>query len=143
MSFYEALIRAHIVSGMLLFALALTSVSLAVMIAVKPAEDPANLKLLTRANFVGWIEISTAGIASLTGIIAMFLGSWPLTEMWLWLSLVIMLFYMSALKRVTKPSRQVVAVGGSQIKSGMQVVMHVCHMLLIIVAWSLMLLKPA
>ena len=49
---------------------------------------------------------------------------------------------MTMLKRVTKPKRQVVSVGGSEIKSGMQVVLHIGHFLLLLVTYSMMLLKP-
>jgi hypothetical protein len=141
-SFYEILTITHSAVSILFLALAMLSVAIAVMIAVKPAEDPANEGLVSKANIVSYIEISVAGLVALTGIIAMILGGWPITQMWLWLSLVIMLFYSVILKRVTKPARMVVAEGGSAIKSGMQVILHICHMLLIIVAYSLMLLKP-
>ncbi len=143
MVFYELLTKVHGGSSILLFALAMTSVSLSVLIAVKPATDPRNEKLLKRANFVGLTEAIIAGIVALTGLIAMVMASWPWTQLWLWLSFVIMLFYLTALKRVTKPSRQVVAEGGSQIKSGMQVILQIAHMLLLFVAFALMLLKPA
>jgi len=142
-SFYQIITLSHTGTSILLLTLALTSVLLAVMIAVKPAADPANAKLLSRANSVGLIETITAGFVALTGIIAMFMADWPLTELWLWLSLLIMVFYLTMLKRVTKPKRQVVSVGGSEIKSGMQVVLHIGHFLLLLVAYSMMLLKPA
>jgi hypothetical protein len=141
-SFYEMLTMTHSAVSILFLALAMLSVAIAVMIAVKPAEDPANQGLVKKANIVSYIEISVAGLVALTGLTAMVLGGWPLSQMWLWLSLVIMLFYSTILKRVTKPARMVVAVGGSEIKSGMQVILHICHMLLIIVAYALMLLKP-
>ena len=133
----------HTGTAILLLTLALISVLLAVMIAVKPAADSANAKLLSRANSVGLFETIAAGFVTLTGIIAMFMADWPLSELWLWLSLLIMIFYMPMLKRVTKPKRQVVSVGGSEIKSGMQVVLHIGHFLLLLVTYSMMLLKPA
>jgi hypothetical protein len=141
-SFYEMLTMTHSAVSILFLALAMLSVAIAVMIAVKPAEDPANQGLVKKANIVSYIEISVAGLVALTGLTAMILGGWPLSQMWLWLSLVIMLFYSTILKRVTKPARMVVSEGGSEIKSGMQVILHICHMLLIIVAYALMLLKP-
>ena len=143
MNFGPLLVIAHWSTGILLFALAVISVSMSVLIAVKPAADPANAKLLRKANIVGLTESIVAGIVTLTGLIAAFIGSWSLSELWLWLSLVIMLFYLTALKRVTKPARQVVAVGGSAIKSGMQVILQIAHLLLLLVAFLLMFLKPA
>ena len=143
MNFGPLLVIAHWSTGILLFALAMISVSMSVLIAVKPAADPANAKLLRKANIVGLTESIVAGIVALTGLIAVFIGSWSLSELWLWLSLVVMLFYLTALKRVTKPARQVVAVGGSAIKSGMQVILQIGHLLLLLVAFLLMFLKPA
>jgi hypothetical protein len=142
-NFGPLLVIAHWSTGILLFALAMISVSMSVLIAVKPAADPTNAKLLRKANIVGLTESIVAGIVALTGLIAVFIGSWSLSELWLWLSLVIMLFYLTALKRVTKPARQVVAVGGSAIKSGMQVILQIAHLLLLLVAFLLMFLKPA
>lgn len=143
MNFGPLLVIAHWSTGILLFALAMISVSISVLIAVKPASDPANAELLRRANIVGLAESIVAGIVALTGLIAVYIGPWSLSELWLWLSLVIMLFYLTALKRVTKPARQVVAVGGSAIKSGMQVILQIAHLLLLLVAFMLMALKPA
>ena len=143
MSSYSFLVVVHEVAGILLFLFAMISVSMSVLIAVKPAADPANERRLKQANTIGLTESVVAGAVALTGIIAMIMGSWPLSELWLWLSLLIMLFYLTALKRVTKPSRQLVAVGGSEIKSGMQVVLQVGHLLLLLIAYALMLLKPA
>lgn len=143
MNFGPLLVIVHWSTGFLLLALAMISVSLSVLIAVKPAADSANAKLLRTANIVGLTESIVAGIVALTGLIAAFIGSWSLSELWLWLSLVIMLFYLTALKRVTKPARQVVAVGGSAIKSGMQVILQIAHLLLLLVAFLLMFLKPA
>ncbi len=143
MNFGPLLVIAHWSTAILLFALAMISVSMSVLIAVKPAADPANAELLRKANIVGLTESIVAGVVALTGLIAVFIGSWSLSELWLWLSLVIMLFYLTALKRVTKPARQVVAVGGSAIKSGMQVILQIAHLLLLLVAFLLMLLKPA
>jgi hypothetical protein len=71
------------------------------------------------------------------------MGGWSLSELWLWLSLVLMAFYIVALIWVTKPARLVVAEGGSQIKSGMQVVLQMGHVLLLFTAFALMELKPA
>lgn len=127
---------------MLLFLLAMASVALSVLIAVKPAADPANSELLKTANVVGWIEVSTAGFVTLSGLFLVYTGSWSLTQFWLWMSLLIMVFYSTALKRITKPARMQVASGGSEIKVGMQVLLQIGHLLLLLVAYSMMLLKP-
>jgi hypothetical protein len=128
--------------GILLFALAILSVVIAVLIAVKPAVDQAHSTLVKRANVVSMIEIIVAMVVTLTGLLAMFAGGWSLSELWLWLSLVIMVFYMSALTWVTKPARMAVATGGSQVKSGMQVVLQMAHVLWLFGAFALMELRP-
>ncbi len=120
----------------------MASVAISVLIAVKPAIDPANSKLLKTANAVGWIEVSTAGFVSLSGLILVYTGAWSLAQAWLWMSLLIMVFYSTALKRFTKPARMQVASGGSEIKVGMQVLLQLGHLMLLIVAYSMMLLKP-
>ena len=140
--FHQMLGTVHSGTALLLFTLAMLSVALSVLIAVKPATDPANARLLKAANAVGFVEISTAGIVTLTGLILVYTGSWSLAQFWLWMSLLFMVFYSTALKRFTKPARQAVARGGSEVKVGMQVVLQVGHLLLLIVAFSMMLLKP-
>ncbi|MCB1683343.1 MAG: hypothetical protein R3E82_21695 [Pseudomonadales bacterium] len=142
MDTYQLLGAVHSGTALLLFALALLSVALSVLIAVKPASDPANARLLSAANRVGFVEVSTAGVVTLTGLILVYIGSWSLTQFWLWMSLLIMVFYSTALKRFTKPARLAVARGGSEVKVGMQVVLQIGHLLLLIVAYSMMLLKP-
>jgi hypothetical protein len=133
---------AHGGAGFLLLALAIISVVFAVLIAVKPAIDPANQRLVKRANFVSIMEIIVAVFVTLSGLIAMVMGEWPVSQLWLWLSLVLMVFYIAALTWVTRPARLVVAKGGSQVKSGMQVVLQMGHVLLLFVAFALMELKP-
>jgi hypothetical protein len=142
MSFDPILSQAHGGAGILLLSLAIISVVIAVLIAVKPAVDPANKVLVKTANFVGLIEVVVAVIVTLTGVIAMFMNSLPLSQLWLWLSLIIMAFYIVALIWVTKPARLAVAEGGSEIKSGMQVILQIGHVLLLFVAFTLMVLKP-
>ena len=132
----------HDGAGFLLLALAIISVIIAVLIAVKPAVDQAHEVLVRRANFVSAIEMIVAVIVTLTGLMAMFKGAWTLSELWLWLSVVIMVFYIVALAWITKPARLAVAKGGSQIKSGMQVVLQMGHVLLLFAAFALMELKP-
>jgi uncharacterized membrane protein len=132
----------HSGASILLFSLAIISVVISVLIAVKPAIDSANERLVTKANTVGLIEIIVAGVVILTGLIAMFMGAWPLSQLWLWMSLMVIVFYCVALIYVTKPARMAVAEGGSAIKTGLQVVLQMGHVLLLFVAFALMLLKP-
>jgi hypothetical protein len=139
---YPTLSTVHGAGGLLLLALAIISVVFAVLIAVKPAADPANKGLVTKANFVSLIEIIVAGVVTLTGAVAVLQGAWAWSELWLWLSLMIMAFYVGALVWVTKPARMAVATGGSQVKSGMQVVLQMGHVLLLFGAFALMELKP-
>jgi hypothetical protein len=142
MSFYRILSMAHAGTAILLLSLATISVLIAVLIAVKPAADQAHKGLVKKANFVGLIEIIVAVIVTLTGLIAMFMGSWSLSQSWLWMSLMVMAFYIVALEWITKPARLAVAEGGSQVKSGLQVVLQMGHVLLLFVAFALMELKP-
>jgi hypothetical protein len=58
------------------------------------------------------------------------------------MSLMVMAFYIVALEWITKPARLTVAEGGSQVKSGLQVVLQMGHVLLLFVAFALMELKP-
>jgi len=134
--------QAHGGAAILLLSLAMISVVLSVLIAVKPAIDPANIVLVRRANFIGILELIVAVMLTLTGLVVMYMGSLLLSQLWLWLSLMIMVFYIVALVWVTKPARLVVADGGSAVKSGMQVILHIGHVLLVFVAYSLMVLKP-
>jgi hypothetical protein len=142
MDFYQIMIATHICVGILLFSVALVSVSIAVVSAVDPAADKSNAVLVERANTVGLIENIIACMVTLTGLGAMFLGSFSLSELWLWMSLSIMVFYSLMLVLITKPARLRVARGGSAVKTGMQVLYHVAHILLIIVSFAFMLLKP-
>ncbi len=132
----------HSSVSILLFVLAIVSVIFSVLIAVKPAADPANSVLLRKANIAGLIEGIVACVVLLTGLIAVFMGSWSLSQSWVWMSLMIMVFYIAALVFVTKPARLIVSKRGSAVKTGMQVILQIGHVLLILVAFSLMLLKP-
>jgi len=142
MSFYDVLNRVHGGSSLLLLSLAIISVLIAVLIAVKPAADPANEGLVRKANFVGLIEFVVLAILALTGVIAVFMGTWPWSQSWLWMSLMIVVFYSVALIFVTKPARLAVAEGSSAVKTGLQVILQVGHVLLLVVAFALMVLKP-
>ncbi len=142
MSSYRILSMAHAGTAILLLSLATISVLIAVLIAVKPAADQAHKGLVKKANFVGLTEMIVAVIVTLTGLIAMFMGSWSLSQSWLWMSLMVMAFYIVALEWITKPARLAVAEGGSEVKAGMQVVLQMGHVLLLFVAFALMELKP-
>ena len=133
---------AHSGTGILLFSLAILSVIFAVLIAVKPATDPANEGLLRKANSVGLVESLVAVIVTLTGVMMVFIGPWSFSELWLWMSLLTMAFYSAALFFITTPARLLVAKDGSAVKCGMQVALQIGHVLLLIFASALMLLKP-
>jgi hypothetical protein len=122
--------------------LALISILIAVLIAVKPAADAANEGLLRKANAAGLIQILVVGFVTLTGVVAVFMRSWPFSEFWLWSSLVTVAFYIAALQFITKPARMAVAEGGSEGKVGLQVGLQVAHVLLLLVVFASMLVKP-
>ena len=143
MDFYHILSMVHAAAGTLLFALALISILLAVLIAVKPAEDPANTRLVLRANNISLAEIITAVIVAVTGLIAMLMGGWSLSQFWLWMSLMIVVFYCLALMFFTKPARLLVAEGGSAVKTGMQVLLQIAQFMLLVLAFAFMVLKPS
>lgn len=142
MDFHQVLNAAHGGAGILLFLLALSSISIAILIAVKPGADPANEKLVKKANTAGLIQNIVVGVVVLTGVIAVYMGSWPFSQFWLWSSLVAMLFYSAALQFVTKPARMAVAEGGSEGKVGLQVALQIAHALLVLVVMASMLVKP-
>jgi hypothetical protein len=133
---------AHTCAALLLFGLAVTSILLAVLIAVKPAADSANAGLVKRANSVGLIEHFVLGFVALTGVIAVFMGPWSFSEFWLWSSLVVVVFYGLALIFITKPARQIVSDGGNEVSVGMQVNLQTAHVLLLLVVFASMLIKP-
>jgi hypothetical protein len=132
----------HSGAAILLFFLALGSIAIAVLIAVRPAADPANEDLVKKANAAGLIQNIVVGIVTLTGVIAAFIGSWSFSEFWLWSSLVVMAFYSAALQFFTKPARMAVAEGGSEGKVGLQIALQVAHVLLLIVVFASMMVKP-
>ena len=142
MGSYEALNLAHWGAAIALLLLALASIWVSVLIAVKPAADPANERLVARANGLGMVQYITIAILTVTGLIEMFLGSWSLSEFWLWSSLVVVVFYSAAMKYVTGPARMAVADGGSEGNVGLQVGLQVGHVLLLLVAFAAMLVKP-
>jgi len=139
---YYILNMVHGGSAILLLSLAVISVIISVLIAVKPAADSTNEGLIKKANTVGLIEFIVAGIVILTGVVAVFMGSRPWSQLWLWISLMIMVFYIVALQTMTKPARLAVAEGGSAVKVGLQVVLQVAHVLLLLVAFAFTMFKP-
>jgi hypothetical protein len=70
------------------------------------------------------------------------MGSWPWSQFWLWSSLRVVVFYSVALEYITKPARLAVAEGGSEGKVGLQVGLQVAHVLLLLVAFASMVVKP-
>ena len=142
MSFYQVLSMAHDGAAILLLSLALISILIAVLIAVRPAADPANQDLVRKANVSGLIQNIVVGLVTLTGVMVAFMGSWPLSQFWLWSSLVAMAFYSVALQFITKPARMAVAEGGSEGKVGLQVALQVAHFLLLMVVFASMTVKP-
>jgi hypothetical protein len=95
-----------------------------------------------KANSAGLIQNVVVWIVSLTGVIAVFMGSWSFSEFWLWSSLGVMAFYSAALQFITKPKRMLVAEGGSEGKVGLQVALQVAHVLLLLVVFASMIVKP-
>ena len=142
MSFHQVLSLTHCGAAILLLALAMISILIAVLIAVRPAADAANEALVRKANMAGLIQNIVVGLVTLTGVIAVFIGSWSFSEFWLWSSLVVMVFYSAALQFITKPARMAVAEGGSEGKVGLQIALQVAHFLLIMVVFASMMVKP-
>ncbi|MBW2447827.1 MAG: hypothetical protein JRG83_18160 [Deltaproteobacteria bacterium] len=133
---------AHWSAGILLLALAMGSVAIAVLIAVRPAADAANEALVRKANTAGLLQNVVIGIVTLTGVAAAFMGTRPFSEFWLWSSLFVMAFYSFALQFITRPARMAVAEGGSEGKVGLQVAFQMAHLLLLMVVFASMMVKP-
>lgn len=142
MSFYQVSSMAHSGAAILLLALGVISVLISVLIAVKPAADSANEALVRRANRIGLIQNAVRGIVALSGVMATFLGSWSFSQFWLWSGLVVVAFYGLAIEFITKPARMAVAEGGSEGKVGLQVGLQVAHVLLLLVTFASMVVKP-
>ncbi len=142
MDLYTILIMVHSGSAIFLLTLSTISVSIAVLIAVKPAVDHANMELVKKANVVGLLENIFAGIVTATGLTVMFMGDWQFSDLWMWMSLMIIVFYSVALVVITKPARLRVAEGSSEVKTGLQVVLEIGHIMLLMIAFSLMMFRP-
>lgn len=98
MEHYLILAKAHGGFAMLLFALAFVSLLLAAL-------STATKKVPGFANIAGLVETIVAGVVTLSGLVVMFVGPYPLSQIWLWLGLVIAVIYSVVLKRVVKPAR--------------------------------------
>ena len=83
-----------------------------------------------------------AGIVTATGLTVMFMGDWQFSDLWMWMSLMIIVFYSVALVVITKPARLRVAEGSSEVKTGLQVVLEIGHIMLLMIAFSLMMFRP-
>ncbi len=142
MDLYTILIMVHSGSAIFLLTLSTISVSIAVLISVKPAVDHANMELVKKANVVGLLENIFAGIVTATGLTVMFMGDWQFSDLWMWMSLMIIVFYSVALVVITKPARLRVAEGSSEVKTGLQVVLEIGHIMLLMIAFSLMMFRP-
>ena len=142
MDLYTILIMVHSGSAIFLLTLSTISVSIAVLIAVKPAVDHANMERVKKANVVGLLENIFAGIVTATGLTVMFMGDWQFSDLWMWMSLMIIVFYSVALVVITKPARLRVAEGSSEVKTGLQVVLEIGHIMLLMIAFSLMMFRP-
>ncbi|HJP37412.1 MAG TPA: hypothetical protein QF901_15655, partial [Gammaproteobacteria bacterium] len=130
------------VTAMLLVLLAMSTLLLSILIAVKPAADHANESLTKKANTVGLVENIVVGVVALTGVVMVFSGSWSFSQLWLWMSVLIVVSYSAAMLLITAPARSVIAEGSNAVKVGMQVTLHIGHLLLLIVAFAFMVLKP-
>ena len=132
----------HISSVLVLFLLALLSITFAVLTAVKTSVDETNERLYKISIAIWMVEILSAVLVSISGLIAMYMGDWPFSRFWVWASLLTMVFYAVSLYFVTKPPIQSLAGGGNAVKLGIQVFMHFGYMLLIAFLFALMLFKP-
>ena len=128
--------KAH--SGMAMLLLPLAIISLAFAIRAMACSNAKECCMKT-ANITGLLETITAGLVTITGIAAIFTTAFPLSQMWIWAGLVIMVIYSVFLKRLTKPARLAISEGGSAATwTGLQTV----HVLLVLIAFALMKLKP-
>ncbi len=142
MSFYNILSTVHGGAAILLFSLAIISILIPLLIVVIRAAGNANEGLVKTANAVGLFEIIVASILALTGVIAVFMSSWPWSQLWLWMGLVIMVVYIALLGTVTKSARLAAAKDGSAVKVALLYGLRMGHVLLLLVAFVLMIFKP-
>lgn len=126
--------KAHGGIGMLLMLIAFFSLVLALKTVVSNNNRSAKL-----AHITGLVETILAGIVLLTGIICVYTGPWPLTQMWMWLGLVIMVAYSIIMKRVTKPARLAADDADAAKKWAM---VQTAQLVLLVVGFVLMKAKP-
>ena len=143
MDYYPALSMLHAVAATLLFSLTTISILISAMIAVKRAADPANERLTAISNKVRLVEIFTTVLVAVTGLIVMLMGPWALSQFWLRMSLLLLVFYGLTLLYVTKPPRQFVSRRGRAVKVAMQAYLQFGQFLLLLMAFVLMVVKPS
>lgn len=74
-----------------------------------------------------------------TGLLSVFIGSWPFTQLWIWLGLALMVIYSVVQKRVNKPARQAVAEGEN---ANNWVCIQLMQVIILMVGFIIMGLKP-
>ena len=126
--------KAHGGMAMLLMVCALLSLVLALKTVFT-----ANNRSAKISHISGLVETIMAGIVTLTGVVCLFTGPWPLTQLWMWIGLVIMVAYSIMMARVTKPARLAADDATAAKKWAM---MQVLQLILLIVGFALMKLKP-
>ncbi|NRB36921.1 MAG: hypothetical protein HRU20_00470 [Pseudomonadales bacterium] len=127
--------KAHGGIAMLLFLLALISLALA----IKTLASGGNQSLNKMAHIAGLVETIMAGLLTLSGIACLFVTPWPLSQIWIWLGLVLVVLYSIFMKRLTKPARLAAAEGEPALKwLGFQSL----HLVLLIAGFGLMQAKP-
>ncbi len=119
-SIYHILMKAHSGLAMLLALLAVASVVCAVLTVVAGTKDG----LLKAANGVGLGETIAAGLVTLSGLVIMVFGPWPMSSGWMWIGLLLMVVYSILLKRLTKPARLDVGEDGSAIRWAGLTILH-------------------
>ena len=127
--------KAHGGMGMLLLLLAIASFGMAVKAIISATDDRLNRV----ANKAALLETVIAGLVTITGLIAIITGPWPVSSGWIWAGLLIMVIYSILLKRLTKPARLATTEGAGAARwAGLQLI----HIVLIIAVFALMRLKP-
>ena len=128
------LAKAHGGFAMLLTLLALVSLAFALK-SYATKQNGVNKP----ANITALIETIAAGLVTLTGLVLIFVSPWPLSQLWIWIDLVLAVFYSIALKRLTKPARLAAAEGETSCK---WLAFQTVQLVIVLVAYALMKLKP-
>ena len=143
MSLHPILSMTHVSAGMLLALLAVLSVVLSAWIVVKTFTGHAEEAPMEQAKLVARFEHVIVGFVVLSGVIAIFTGSWSFSEQWLWMSLIIMAIYSGAMIFLTNPSNLVIVEGETAVRMGMQLIFRFLHILLLMIIFAYMFLKPS